>query len=98
MHVCSPESERSLLLPLLEPESTLLLWLDVLKSASLCTSLPHDSLLELLPLSTGDGGKLLMVVGAERAGIVVFFAVESADFCREEGKQKGNTLIQNEAK
>lgn len=51
----------------------LLLVLDVLKSANLCTSLPHDSLLELLLLllSTGDGGKLLILVGAERAGIVV---------------------------
>lgn len=78
-------SERSLLLPRLEPESTLLL--DALKSASLCTSLPHDNLLELL-LSAGDGGELLMLVGAERAGIVVLFAVESADFCREK-KKKG---------
>lgn len=89
LHLCLPESERSLLLPLVEPESTLLL--DVLKSANLCTSLPHDSLLELLLLSTGDGGKLLMLVGEERAGIVVLFAVESAEFCREQ-ETKGKHL------
>lgn len=68
LHLCLPESDRSLLLPLLDPESMLLL-VDVLKSASLCTNLPQDSLRGLL--STGDGGKLLILVGEYRAGIVI---------------------------
>lgn len=47
----------------------MLLLVDVLKSASLCTNLPQDSLRGLL--STGDGGKLLILVGEYRAGIVI---------------------------
>lgn len=51
----------------------MLLLADVLKSVSLCTSLPQDSLLGLL--STGEGGKLLISAFAERAGMVEPFAV-----------------------
>lgn len=49
----------------------LLLFADVLKSVSLCTSLPQDSLLGLL--STGEGGELPTSVGAERAGMFVIY-------------------------
>lgn len=73
MQPCLPESERSLLLPLLDTDSMLLLWVDVLKSVSLCTNLPQDNLLGLL--STGDGGELPISMGAERAGMFVLFAV-----------------------
>lgn len=75
---CLPESDRSLLLPLLEPDSILLLLADVLKSASLCTSLPQDSLLGLL--STGEGGELTSVC-ADRAGMIVLFAVFNSISC-----------------
>lgn len=48
----------------------LLLLGDVLKSVSLCTSLPQDSLLGLL--STGEGGKLAISADAgDRAGMAV---------------------------
>lgn len=74
-----PESERSLLLPLLDTESMLLLLADVLKSVNLCTSLPQDNLLGLL--STGDGGELPISMGAERAGMFVLFAVFKSIIC-----------------
>lgn len=50
----------------------MLLFADVLKSVSRCTSLLQDSLLGLL--STGDGGGTTASVDAERVGIVVLFA------------------------
>ncbi len=88
---CIPESERSLLLPLLDPDSMLLLLADVLKSVSLCTSLPHDSLLGLL--STGDGGELPKSVGAERAGMVLLFAVFNSISCLWRNKKKKKQQI-----
>lgn len=80
LQLCLPESERSLLLPLLEPDSMLLL-ADVLKSVSLCTSLLQDSLLGLP--STGEGGELVVLsAGAERAGMVLSpFAVFNGISC-----------------
>ena len=79
MQRCLPESERSLLLPLLDTDSMLLPLADVLKSVNLCTSLPQDNLLGLL--STGDGGELPVSMGAEKAGMFVLFAVFKSIIC-----------------
>ena len=65
-----PESERSLLLPLFELDSSMLLLLTPApKSVNLWTSLPQDILLG--DLSTGEGGRLLTSQGADRVGIAV---------------------------
>lgn len=69
-----PESERSLLLPLFELDSMLPVLTGELKSASRCTSLLQDSLLGLA--STGDGGRLLASVGADRIGMACLSAVQ----------------------